>query len=40
MTRADRRWVINVVFSFAFFAAGPEDKDDADNGDDGDDSDE
>jgi len=22
MTRADRRWVINVVFSFAFFAAG------------------
>ena len=41
MTRADRRWVITELFSFSFFATGPEnrnyyeeDDDDDDGGDD------
>ena len=34
MTSADRRWVINEVFSFFFFATGPEDEDDEDDDED------
>ena len=34
MTSADRRWVIKEVFSFFFFATGPEDEDDEDDDED------